>query len=451
MSGRLRLCLASLLATVALAASACAPSVRFHTQVNRQRAAGDHEGAIRIFQENLKNYGKGDRLLALYEEATLLYYAKKFPEALKVLEQADRLGEELYTVSVTRTISTGIINDTMSEYGGEDFERVMVNILKALIYAEQGETDSALVEARKVDEKLALYNTKYDEGKNVYVEDAFGRFISGLLYYHSGASEDLQDANVAFRKAFEIYANDYQKNYRLGPPGQLKTAAAEAAMVSGDPPPPGADEIIVDFNPKDYGEVVVVHLNGLVPEKVEKYWVVPTPDGQIIKIAYPEYRKRRYAVKSSVVRATPVEGSVLAELPRTVMSASTEEAQPVGDIAVKNLDDRLGRIKAKAVARALAKYAATVATKQALRGKNNENALMAELVGLGMNVLSVATENADTRYWGFLPDQIRLARLRLAPGRYQLTAQLSIGKSISLGEVEVEAGKARLVSFSTSE
>ncbi|MCW5828159.1 MAG: hypothetical protein KIT79_02475 [Deltaproteobacteria bacterium] len=430
--------------------SACAPSVRFHQQVNNQRAHRNHDGALKTFQENRKNYGKAERLLAIYEEGALLYYAKRFPEALKVFEQADILGEELYTTSVTRTLATGIVNDTMSEYSGEDFERVMVNIFKALIYAEMGNTESALVEARRVDEKLALYNTKYEESQNVYTEDAFGRFITGILYLHSGTSEDLQDAGVAFRKAFEIYGGDYQKHYRSAVPKQLAVLAGEAAFLSGDELPDGAVPPPEGLTPQDFGDVVVIHLNGLVPEKVEKSWIIPTPDGHVIKVAYPEYRRRQYFNKGSVIRATRIgEGD---GLPYEIASAATEEAQPLGDIARKNLEDRLGRIKAKAVARALAKYAATKATEEAIkrsRGNDPNAQLIGSLVGLAMNVAAVATENADTRHWGFLPDQIRIARLRLAPGRYELSAQLSVGKMVPIGEVEVQAGKAAVVSFDT--
>ncbi len=467
---------------VAFAASACAPDVAFHTAVNQQRAQGNYDDALKIFEEHKTKYGKSEQLLAEYERGVLLYYDKKFDEALKVLEDADRMGEELYTTSVTRSISTGIVNDTMSEYSGEDFERVMVNILKALIYAEKGDTEAALVEARKVDEKLAVYNTKYEESKNVYTEDAFGRFISGILYMSSGTSTDLQDANVAFRKAFEIYSKDYLKNYGTSVPQELKVASAEAAKISGDQPPPGADEVPVDFSPADYGEVVVVQMNGLVPKKVEKHWIVPTPDGKVIKVAYPEYVDRQYANRGSVVRATRVEATPPAgaapaentpssastpaaavtlasapvspsaatpELPRSIVSASTELVQPVGGIAKKCLEDRIGRIKAKAVARALAKYAATKATEEALKGKGG-NDLLSMGVGLAMTALAVASENADTRHWAFLPDEIRLARLRLAPGTYNLTAQLTVGRAISLGQVTVAAGKAKVVSFESS-
>ncbi len=441
----------ALAAVAVLFVSACAPSVQYQQAVNKQRAEGNYEGALKTFQENRRTYGRADKLLALYEEGALLYYAKKFDEALKTFERADRLGEELYTTSITRTISTGIVNDTMSEYSGEDFERVTVNIFKALIYAEKGETESALVEARKVDEKLALYNTKYDDSKNVYTEDAFGRFISGLLYLHSGSKEDLQDANVSFRKAFEVYEKDYEKNYKIRMPKHLKEAAGEAAFISGDEAPRGAEPPPPDFQSAQYGEILVIHHNGLVPEKVEKSWIIPTPDGHIVKVAYPEYRRRNYFNRGSVVKAEPLDPASTPALPYQILSVSTEEAQPLGDIAVKNLEDRLGRIKAKAVARALAKYAAAKATEEAIKAQNKDNALAASLVGLGMNILAVASENADTRSWGFLPDQIRVARLRLAPGRYRINAQLLIGKMIPLGEITVEAGKAKVLSFDTAD
>ena len=37
-----------------------------------------------------------------------------------------------------------------------------------------------------------------------------------------------------------------------------------------------------------------------------------------------------------------------------------------------------------------------------------------------MNIANVATEQADTRSWLFLPDQISIAKLALSPGIHEL-------------------------------
>ena len=74
----------------------------------------------------------------------------------------------------------------------------------------------ALVEARKVDNKLNIINSRYaKDKKNVYKEDAFIRFLMGVLYEADG--ED-NDAFISYRKAEEIYRTDYRQNYGVSPP-----------------------------------------------------------------------------------------------------------------------------------------------------------------------------------------------------------------------------------------
>ena len=78
-----------------------------------------------------------------------------------------------------------------------------MNVYLALNFAAQGLPDEALVEARKVDLKLKEYARQY-EGKNAYQEDAFARYLSGILYESTG---EINDAFIAYKKAYEAYAD----------------------------------------------------------------------------------------------------------------------------------------------------------------------------------------------------------------------------------------------------
>src|SRR5207245_215525 len=83
-------------------------------------------------------------------------------------------------------------------------------------------------------------------------------------------------------------------------------------------------------------------------------------------------------------------------------------------IAKKALEDRLGTIRSRAIARAaikfaLAKLAEEETTKQAGQA-------WGFLAGLTARAAGAALEVADTRCWSTIPAQIRMARVR-APAR----------------------------------
>ena len=78
--------------------------------------------------------------------------------------------------------------------------------------------------------------------------------------------------------------------------------------------------------------------------------------------------------------------------------------------------------KAKAVARATAKYlAAKAAEKKAVEETKDQGiGLMVRLMAQTFNIV---TEQADVRQWRLLPSEIRAARADLPPGSYQASVE----------------------------
>jgi hypothetical protein len=81
------------------------------------------------------------------------------------------------------------VNDYMLKYPGEDYERVLLHLMSAVGFLLSGQPDEALVECRRMDTLLNLYNAKYEE-KNVYKEDAFARYLSGMLQEADGQLDE---------------------------------------------------------------------------------------------------------------------------------------------------------------------------------------------------------------------------------------------------------------------
>jgi hypothetical protein len=98
-------------------------------------------------------------------------------------------------------------------------------------------------------------------------------------------------------------------------------------------------------------------------------------------------------------------------------------AEDITAIAKKNLEDRIGRITAKAIARATAKYFASRAIRKGVEGNKGENSLAGFLADVGTNIYSLVSEQSDKRSWRTLPDRIQMARLAAPPGTYTVAVE----------------------------
>lgn len=388
----------------------------------------------------------------LMERGLLSLYSHDYTTSRKTLTEAEILDEELYTKSLTRQATTFIINDLVAPYRGEDFESVMLNLLLALAYLEEGSVEDALVEARKVDKKLEAINSQHPKGKkNAYKEDAFVRWLMGMLYEIDPTSANLNDAFISYRKALNIYRKDYVTDYMLGPSVLLKKQYLRLAEWMGEEEFREAKRWFSDIkyvSQKDKEKrstLTFVHFNGKSPVKVEKSITAPLPDGHIIKVAFPEYQNRPFTIVESRIQALRADGKVFRTRSRL--------GEPVSSIARTNLQNREGRIMAKAIARAAAKYAGG---KEMVEEAKERYGDWGEILAKAfVNVYIVMSEIADTRCWNSLPSQIRVAQLNVPPGTYVLSAnclnrQEQSVEKLDLGTVTTKPGETRFFTFCTT-
>ncbi|MDD5746436.1 MAG: hypothetical protein PHO30_04140, partial [Candidatus Omnitrophica bacterium] len=314
-------------------------------------------------------------------------------------------------------------------------ERVFINIFQSLNYMGLGKYDDALVEARDVDSTLNSINSQYKEDqKNVYKEDAFVRLLMGIIYEIGGSREAFNDAYISYERAIEIYEHDYRENYGLSVPQILKENILTAARTMG----------LSDFSryrsrypnaaffsseeKKNKAEVYVIHYNGLSPLKAEETLTVPTLDGHVLKIAFPVYRSRPYAINASRLLAKNSRGEVF--------SASSELVQDIGAIARKDLERRKLRFIAKSAARTAGKY--FFAKKQEETIAKRQGGMAADLFQFIGSLYSLISEKADLRSWQTLPDQIRIARLILVPGEYEFKIENFSENGANMGECDLK-------------
>ncbi len=337
-----------------------------------------------------------------------------------------------------------ISNPGVKPYQAEDFEKVMVNYYKALNYMQLGKYEDAIVEARRITIKLQQLNSKYQDHKNRYSDDAFAHIMIGLLYE---ANHDYNNAFIAYRNALEAYQNIYADNFSIEAPLQLKKDILRTAYLTGF-----HDEVLHyekqfgmkhEADTSESGELVFIWQNGFGPVKSEwsiNFTMLPGEAGfvtytneeygltfpfyigdrspgeqaqlrdlSILRVAFPKYVERiPFFTEASI------------ETGRETIQL--ELVENINDIAFKSLHDRMLREFANALLRVATKRAMEIAVREATKSKSDDDKLDAgDFAPAAVTIINAITEKADTRNWQTLPHSIYYARIRLPAGEHQLT------------------------------
>lgn len=348
-----------------------------------------------------------DALLVLLDKGMVLHAAGQWQDSIRVLAEADRLSQELDAISISEEAGALLSNERQRAYRGEDFEKLMISVLQALNYAQLGQDEDALVEVRRVNERLE--KMVVDE-KKPYEQLAIARYIGGVLYEDQ---REWDSAYIDYTKALELSPN-------LGPlaepllrlakrTGRHEAYAQLLQRFPGVPHEPlGPDE----------GQVVVVVEAGFSPEK-ESHSRRYRPDA-VELIEVPVYRDRGYPPLAQVRVGQATQGAV------TVTS--------LAQVARVHLDDRIGRMLAKQLASAVVK--AGVAAGAGALTKNEE---VGYLTFLLLNVANAP----DLRSWLSLPAEFQLSRFRVPSGTH--TVEVQYGGQVTSRQVEVKPGRIAVV------
>jgi hypothetical protein len=455
--------------------SACAPIATHYALVEQRLATHDGMGADAAIEKGEGGYGRNNRLLYLLDRGMTLSLSGQFEKSNQLLDQAAITADALYTNSITRSGASLLINDNVLPYSGEDFERVMIHLISALNYAQQGQISDALVECRRVDTKLNSINDDYKEKKNAYKEDAFARYLSAILYEAQGDGEGINNAFIAYRKSFEIYS-DWATAYGTPIPRMigadlLRTTDAlgmreEHEAYTKQFPKTTWTKI---SNQKGQGELIIVSFNGRSPQKENLFFdisldrniinsIVSTAIwqnhagsgnipfstiGQLVRIALPTYIPQ----KSNV-------GQVSVGVAGTAVSFSSQSVlmEDITAIAQRNLEDRINRVRIKAITRATIKAIAVRNTSK--KAEKEVGGMGGLLLGKLAEAAAATTEVADLRSWRTLPDEIHLTRMVIPEGHYQVTSQFlgRHGENIDAllpQQVSVKAGEKRFIVMRT--
>jgi hypothetical protein len=348
-------------------------------------------------------YTNREAILFHLDQGMMGHYAGFWEESSKDLEAGERLIEDAFTQSISQAIASYIINDTVKEYSGEDYEDLYINVFNSLNYYHKEDLEGALVEIRRLNEKLNVLSDKYETAKakvldsynelgsvdyvreaSSFSNSALARYLGLLFYRGSGLPDDaridMEELKAAYQLAPSVYSNPL--------PASL------------------GDELSV---PRGRGRLNVIAFTGLSPIKEEENIVIPLPypvPNNWARVAIPRMVKRPSMIRTIEVTLDNGERFDLELLEN--MSAVAEET----------FKSRHALVVLKSIVRSIIKATASAGAAKAAEEKAEG---WGALVGLLGKIVSEVTEKADTRTSLYFPACAFVGGINLKPGIYSIT------------------------------
>jgi len=399
---------------------------------------GKYKQASLLIQDARKSaYRKKDRVLYYLDLGMLHHWAGEYELSNELLTQAEDAIEELYTASLSKTIASGLLNDNLLDYPGEDYEDIYLNLFKALNNIALGDKESALVEIRRVQIKLNLLEDKHRSSAEVYnnSEAAGGKILSGksplhndvlaryiglLLYRTQGFPDDARIEKELIDEAWETQGQLYDFPKPSLP--NIKLPDEEKAVVnflafSGLSPTKLADTLLVRTG-KDMVFLTMIEQNEDYVTELIGFNYLEVPDikeGIHFKVQFPRLSKRSSIVDRIVVKVDGVEYAELELLES--MERLSEEAfrlkQPL------TIGKTIIRITLKTVSKEMGKEAID----RELSEMGTGGAIAGFFANLAADIAIDASENADLRISQFFPASAYVAELLLTPGSYHIAVE----------------------------
>ena len=377
---------------------------------------GEPENAYTYLQ---KHAPKTPDIPYQFELGLVAHYANHFAESSAALDIAGDIAEDRYTKSVSKELGSLVTSDKLRPYSATQYERLLSHYYRALNYLYLNQLDGALVECRRA---TALINYfKGEDEKYDFFGTGFLAHLSGMFFEAAG---EWNDALISYKQAAEYYKNASEKTgvetpkdignalvrltRRLGFTDEFERYQEQY----GESPP----------HPEDTGELILFYESGYVPSKGQEALMFPifktddVEDEEFVPtlmkregMAYEEV-KLEYLLRLAIPtidshrpRFSGIRVAVGENQGRGVL------VEDVESIAIETFNAQRPIILLRTLVRAVGKYLLT-------RQANKKH----EALGLLTNLAGVLTEQADTRSWQTLPNQIFMVRMPLPAGTHTL-------------------------------
>jgi hypothetical protein len=408
--------LALALSVLALGLTGCATYEQRIGEIRQAFYSGDLDRTGKAIDKSLAHPRHDADVLKL-ERAMVDLSAGRPKQAEQALREVRDRFDFLEQKSLGESVLSMITDDNANSYAGEDYEKVLIRSFLALSNLMTGGQDAQAYSLQISDKQQQIINAGLDKhGENpklAYKQVALGPYLRGMLREETHSNYD----DAARNSAMVV---SWQPDFVFGRQ-DLERAQRGRHSAPGN------------------GVLYVFALVGRGPYKVETI-EVPTTVALLIADRILS-NNNTYSLPPTIapikVPKVVVPTSGVSNIRVAVDRApagSTATITDVGRMAVDEYAAIYPRVIATAVVRRIVKKGIVYGTKEAIGVDPNS------MLNFGLDAVGVAweaTEAADTRAWGLLPDKIQVLRVELPAGQHQITLQAA--GSSGLGREETQA------------
>ena len=351
---------------------------------------------------------RGERDVLKLDKAIVELANGRPKEAEQLLHEVRDRFDELEEFDRTKAVASVLTDDNARAYAGEDYEKVMVRAMLSIsnLMSEGGDAGAyALQVVQKQQQIIHQVDEKCkDENKDAvlaFKQVALGPYIRGML-----AEESPLTLNDALRARVEV-AN-WEPNFRDAK-ADIQRCQHEVPMHPGN------------------GALYVFAFVGRGPIKQEAIEPVTSVELLLADRLFDIFSNRSIPptfarVKvPQVVNFVPVADSVSVQIDGKPIG-KTAKIVDIGEMAVRQQQALYPQVLARAVARRVVKKGIMYGLQEAA---DVQKGSLQSLAVMAAGVAWEASETADTRCWGLLPDTIQVFRAELPAGEYDLTLRPS--------------------------
>ncbi|MCI0701709.1 MAG: hypothetical protein L0241_11555 [Planctomycetia bacterium] len=339
------------------------------------------------------------------DRAMVLLAEGKPREAEAILREVRDRFDEKEGKDLAEGALSMLADDQQLAYAGEDYEKVLIRFMLAIsnLLADGSDaTAYALQVNQKQQQIIESSRSLSADGKNL--KESY-KLVPAGAYLHAALREETHTNFDDVARSLELVAK-WKPDF-----GPIKHDLQRAK--TGRHSQPG------------HGVVYVFTLVGRGPFKEEKQEIATSAalliaDRLIFAMGKQSLPPTLAPIKvPRVVRPTNAVAQVVVGVNGRV-TGQTETITDVGQMAVEQCEAVFPETLARAVVRRAVKKSMIYGAKEAT---GVDKSMMSSLAFNAVGVLWEATESADTRCWGLLPDKIQVLRLELPAGEHQLTLQ----------------------------
>lgn len=362
--------------------------------------SGDLQRAQVLLDEYVANKRK-ERDVAKLDKAMIELASGRPDSAERLLREVRDRFDHLEQKALGESAASLLTDDNTVAYSGEDYEKVLVCVFLALSNLMAGGEDAFAYSLQVGDKQHQIIQSGTDEEgnnpKSNYKRVAAGAYIAAMINEESHTNYDKVERSIQqvvnWEPDFEFGSTDLEraKHGRHSQPGN--GVLYVFALVGRGP----------------YKEQVSADATSaalLIADRIlshnAKYTLPPT----ISSVKIPAVR-REYCGITNV--GLTIDGKA---------AGRTETITDIGRLAVQQYESVRDEVLARAVVRRVVKKSVVYAGKDAFL--ETENPFVNLAVDLG-GVAWEATETADTRSWGLLPDKIQVCRIELPKGQHRVS------------------------------